>query len=56
MASILEASNMARLRLEGLDDVLDLLPAEGAESATLILPLPEGAVVTEAHVATAVQD
>ena len=56
LASILEASNLARSRLEGLDDVLDLLPAEGAESATLILPLPEGAVVTEAHVATAVQD
>ena len=56
LASILEASNLARSRLEGLDDVLDLLPAEGAESATLILPLPEGAVVAEAHVATAVQD
>ena len=37
------------------DDVFDLLLADRAETSTAILPLTEGAVVAEAHVAAAVQ-
>ena len=55
LAVVVAVEVIKSLRFEGLDDVLDLLPAQRTETTSLVLPMSDGAAEAEAHVTAAVQ-